>query len=254
MSRLRRQAIVASRPGRSLTALGLLAVFALSAAPGAGGVDLRGTPSRTFVTDGAVDAIVPTSTAIYIGGSFTSVGPRTGPGVGINVWTANSRGLPEVFGGKDLVQAVASDGSGGFYIGGQFNHVGNLPRRNLAHILPNGKVDPSFKPNPDDEVDAIAVSGQTVYVGGYFTSIGARSRNFIAALDATTGDERAGTPTPRSDPPGAAVSTHSQSRARPSTPAGSSTRSAASRATASVPSTPRPARRRRGTRGPTIFR
>jgi hypothetical protein len=35
-------------------------------------------------------------------------------------------------------------------------------------------------------VDAIVVSGSTVYVGGGFTSIGGQSRNNIAALDAST--------------------------------------------------------------------
>jgi len=31
------------------------------------------------------------------------------------------------------------------------------------------------------------VSGSTVYVGGFFTSVGGRRRNFVAALDASTG-------------------------------------------------------------------
>ena len=36
-------------------------------------------------------------------------------------------------------------------------------------------------------VSALAVGGSTVYAGGYFTSIGGRSRNYIAALDPVTG-------------------------------------------------------------------
>jgi hypothetical protein len=36
-------------------------------------------------------------------------------------------------------------------------------------------------------VDALAVSGSTVYAGGSFDIIGGRERHGIAALDATTG-------------------------------------------------------------------
>jgi trimeric autotransporter adhesin len=34
---------------------------------------------------------------------------------------------------------------------------------------------------------ALAVSGSTVYAGGGFTTIGGQTRNYIAALNATTG-------------------------------------------------------------------
>src|SRR4029077_13576160 len=37
------------------------------------------------------------------------------------------------------------------------------------------------------EVDLVAVSGSTVYVGGYFGYIGGQPRSALAALDATTG-------------------------------------------------------------------
>jgi len=35
-------------------------------------------------------------------------------------------------------------------------------------------------------VDAVAISGNTIYVGGDFSDIGGQPRNYIAALDATT--------------------------------------------------------------------
>ncbi|HVP14233.1 MAG TPA: hypothetical protein VMS88_01740, partial [Terriglobales bacterium] len=43
-------------------------------------------------------------------------------------------------------------------------------------------------------VCALALSGSTVYAGGYFTSIGGQARNCIAALDATTGAATAWNP------------------------------------------------------------
>ena len=38
------------------------------------------------------------------------------------------------------VNTSASDGAGGWFIGGNFSHVGGLPRYGLAHILADGNV------------------------------------------------------------------------------------------------------------------
>ena len=174
--------------------LGLLCLLSalLCLTPDLAPAGVSSTPSRTFVTDGTVNAVVPTNRAIYIGGRFSSVGPRTGPGVGLDATTGKSTGLPEVAGGGRIVKAVVPDGSGGFYIGGNFSHVGGVPRTALAHILAGGRVDPRFDPGPPSggrnrSVDALALSGKTLYVGGSFDSIGGRQRTNIAALDATTG-------------------------------------------------------------------
>ena len=161
------------------TALVLLA--AVLAAPVAQA--LSPAPAPTFMTNGPVYAVAPTASAIYIGGNFTRVGPWTGPGVGIDPSTGKSTGLPKVAGGAQTVQAVRPDGSGGFYVGGDFRYVGGVPRNNIAHILANRSVDPNFNPGAAGSVSALAVSGSTVYAGGSFTSIGGQSRNRLAALN-----------------------------------------------------------------------
>ena len=104
------------------------------------------------------------------------------------------------------VQAVAVDASGRFYIGGSFSSVNGTPRKNLARFNADGTLDTAWNPNADvlisglsvqiPEVLALAVLGDTVYVGGYFNTIGGQARNGLAALDTTTGAATAWNPNP----------------------------------------------------------
>src|SRR5262245_5749694 len=77
---------------------------------------LTNLPAKTYVTDGNVYAVAATANAVYIGGTFGQVGPRTGPAVGIDASTGESTGIAEISGGH--IYAVAPDGAGGVYIGG----------------------------------------------------------------------------------------------------------------------------------------
>ncbi len=186
---------------RLLAAVGVLA--AAAAVPASAAVatsNLGSRPDQTFVTNGQVKTIVRNGDTIYVGGLFQQVGPRTGPGVGIDAATGESQGLPEVSGGAGQVHAVAADGSGGWYLGGDFHRVGGVPRSNIAHILADGSVDPGFDPSADAQVQTLAVAADgKVYAGGWFTHIGGADRNYIAALDssgkATSWDAQAGSGT-----------------------------------------------------------
>jgi len=140
-----------------------------------------------WVTNGTVNAMVQVGSTIYIGGNFTQVGPATGGAIPLDATTGQPIAIPKVAG---YVNAVAPDGTGGWYVGGTFTHVGGVPRSNLAHILADGTVS-AWNPNPEGGtypgVYELAVSGTTVYAGGRFTSIGGQARNNIAALDASSG-------------------------------------------------------------------
>ena len=135
-------------------------------------------------TDGAVMAIAHSGDAIYIGGAFSTVGPCTGGGVPLDRWTGTPRqDYPKVAGS---VYAIAPDGLGGWYIGGQFSGVGELPRTNLAHVLADGSV-ARWAPVANDAVTGLLVRQHTVYAWGLFTSIDGQRRWYIAALDGSTG-------------------------------------------------------------------
>jgi hypothetical protein len=158
----------------------------------------------TWVTDGPVYALAASGDRTFVGGDFTYVGRRTGPGVQLGAVGAAKPGqpspgpgaFPEVAGGR--VNAVAADGSGGWYVGGDFTHVGGLPRQGGAHLVPSSDgmaVDPSWAPAVGGTVEALAVdhvvgrSAPVVYVGGDFTSFGGVStRRHLVAVDGATAD------------------------------------------------------------------
>ncbi len=79
------------------------------------------------------------------------------------------------------------------YIAGQFTAVsdgsGNsYPIKYVAAYLPDtGTFDTSWNPSPDGEVDALAVSGSTLYLGGKFKHVAGASRTRLAAVDALSG-------------------------------------------------------------------
>ncbi len=175
-----------SRRARRVAGLAL-AVLALACAPPASAA-VSAAPDKTFVTDGEVNAVARTADKIYLGGDFSQVGPRIGHWAAISASTGQANAtMPQVSGGDGVVNATVADGSGGFFIGGDFTHVGGLARSNLAHIKSDGSVDPNWTPSASSNVNALARSGSTVYIGGSFTQINATPRLRAGAVSATTG-------------------------------------------------------------------
>jgi hypothetical protein len=161
---------------------------------------LSNIPSSPLVTDGNVTAFAKSGNTLYIGGSFERIGMRTGPLVTTDASTGDLEpGLPVVSGNFGWVAALVPDGAGGWYIGGSFTHVGAAARSNLAHVLADGSVDPSFNPAPDATVRSLVLSGSTLFAGGDFQTIGGQSRTGLAALNATTGNATSWAPNPDSD-------------------------------------------------------
>ena len=140
---------------------------------------LPDTPLRTYVPDGVVNAIQRVGDTVYIGGQFTRIGPRTGPGVEVALDGSVTAGLPEISGSGPSssggsvtgLRSVISDGAGGWYIGGLFTHVGGVPRTNAAHILADHTVDPNFFPVLNGSVTSLALNGVILYMAGQFTLV-----------------------------------------------------------------------------------
>jgi trimeric autotransporter adhesin len=148
-------------------------------------------PARpnALVFNGSVSAIASDADGNrYLGGEFTEVGIVSGIAVPLDGATGRlaTADFPIVVGAK--VYSVVADGTGGWYLGGEFSQVGGVPRKNLAHVLASGAVDPTFDPSPNGDVRTLVVADGVLYAGGEFTEIGPTgnrlTRNRLAAIAA----------------------------------------------------------------------
>jgi hypothetical protein len=139
----------------------------------------------------SVNASAEGDGVIYLGGSFTYVGPRTGAAAAIGAVGAPTNAgrailpWPAVEGGD--VFAIAPDGSGGAFLGGAFTSVGGVARGGLAHVNADGSLDTGFAPVVTGTVRALALAGSRLIVGGSLTAINGVSRTNLGAVDVTTG-------------------------------------------------------------------
>src|SRR6266850_4982038 len=127
-------------------------------------------PRQDFwVTDGIVYAVAETNGVLYVGGDFKSIAPNGGRGGVFNIFSADSAPLfPQANG---AILAVTSDGGGGWFAGGKFTKIGGVARTNLAHILPDLRVDTNWSPNPfgftratqRSAIFALLLRGSTLY-------------------------------------------------------------------------------------------
>ena len=139
--------------------------------------------------NGPVDALAVSGSNVYAGGNFTTIGGRTRSNIAALDATSGDATAwdPEANG---TVDALAVSGST-VYAGGKFTTTGGQTRSSIAALDATSGAATTWDPDANGNlgsVDALAVSGSTVYAGGNFTTIGGQTRSNIAALDATSGD------------------------------------------------------------------
>lgn len=121
--------------------------------------------------------------ALLVAGASLAFAAVVNPNV-TPTWQTNGR--------VNAIQVVGST----VYIGGQFTSVrpagdplgtGEVTRNRVAAFnITTGALLP-WNPNASGTVQAIAVKGSTVYLGGSFTKVGGKGHQRLAAVDATTG-------------------------------------------------------------------
>src|SRR5690606_37605129 len=84
------------------------------------------------------------------------------------------------------VYAIASDGQGGWYLGGDFTEVDGQPRARLAHVNALGQLT-DWNPGANGPVRTLAVHNNVIYAGGQFAQAGGKARNYLAAFTVANG-------------------------------------------------------------------
>ena len=145
-----------------------------------------------YGADGNVLGMARSANTLYIAGSFRSVGESSGGYVAVDPRTGATLGrFPKVAGS---VAVIVPDGSGGWYLGGDFTAVAGKPRSCLAHVLVDGSVsdwNPSATGSPGyidpPVVVAIAIRDGRLFVGGAFRMIDGQPHENLGCVDLRSG-------------------------------------------------------------------
>ncbi len=121
---------------------------------------------------------------LYFGGSFTTSNAFNSYGGALNKSDASINMNFPIIDGQ--VYTSVSDGNGGLFIGGLFSFVGGVKRKNLAHINDDGEVT-DWNPEANERVYALALNEDILYVGGNFQHVGGKDKQFIAAVEVSSG-------------------------------------------------------------------
>jgi len=147
--------------------------------------------SPALAADGAVTGLASIGNTLYLLGSFGSIGPNTGGGVPVDPSTGRPLSCYARVAGTVL--ACVSDGCGGWYLGGDFTGVGGAVHANVAHVRGDGSVTP-WRVDADGPVRALALDGETLYLGGDFTHVRDQERDHLASVSARSGELSAWNP------------------------------------------------------------
>ena len=80
------------------------------------------------------------------------------------------------------------------YLGGYFDHLGGMPRVDVAAIDGTTGLATAWNPQASDLVESVLPAGDRIYIGGIFRRVDNQLLHSLAALDATTGSALAWNP------------------------------------------------------------
>ena len=139
--------------------------------------------------DGPVYCLKRINNTFFVGGHFSSIGGVTRYGLARlknSDFTFDLNWLPEIDSSASI-SCLAQD-ENNLYVGGNFTYSGKAYVRHLAKIeKSSGKLDTTWKPDPDQPPSTLAIKGNALFVGGNFHYIGSSKQHYLAKLSTTTG-------------------------------------------------------------------
>jgi hypothetical protein len=113
-----------------------------------------------------VTTLALSSNILYIGGRFTNMGGQTRNGLAaVNVATGNIAPWDPSGTNSATIRALVSSSNTAF-VAGTFQNIGGQSRTNLAAIDATTGEASTWSPFVTNQINALVVSGETVYVGG----------------------------------------------------------------------------------------
>ena len=151
----------------------------------------------TWQTNASVNALAVAGNTVFAGGLFTRIRPpgkpvREGDAARKYVAAFNrTTGAPTRFAPSvnGPVWSIATSPDGKWVvIGGDFTAVNGRPRQRVALFnVATGNLVDGWDPAVNYRVAALAITGNTVYLGGSFGRVGKVTRNRLAAVALNTG-------------------------------------------------------------------
>lgn len=138
--------------------------------------------------NGTVRALAADGETVYAGGAFFTFGDSRSRLAALDGATGELKDWNPGTNGTVFALAVVD---GTVYAGGEFTQAGGESRLRLAAFdAKTGVLDTAWNPTPggpDGSILTLDVSGDWLYAGGGFISVGGYTRNFLAAFDRRSG-------------------------------------------------------------------
>ena len=183
-----------SRLGNTIYMGGNFSAINGVARSGAGAADTTGaTTSWNPQPDGRAVSIIATQSKIYMAGWFNNIAGT--PAKNLVVLDPTTAALDNTFNANmdNAVRTMALSGND-LFIGGDFANAGGGAHSYVASLnATTGAENAAFVASTGTGsqtwpfLEAIAVVGNKVFIGGYFGQVNGQAKNFFAALDKTTG-------------------------------------------------------------------
>lgn len=166
-------------------------------------------PDKTLDTNfsaeanGSIFALAKSGDVIYVGGDFSFIsGEYRSNLAALDKTTGTATTLDLSPNGAVRALRVYNNSPSVLYVGGEFKLLGGYTRKYIGAVNIDSGAVMGWNPSANGSVKAILAISGTVYVGGSFSgtsSIGGADRNYLAAIDMTTGTAHPWAPNPTGD-------------------------------------------------------